>query len=247
MKCECGTEFEGNFCPKCGKAAPGKSDAAPTKSDQNIRKTGGNGHKKTDGKKRNGLIVVVVLLVILAIAVSIIVVKRADIGSIIPNKTSTDRIDKENTEEVNDQPLFQKKTPSKTRSDTESGAGGASESDVNLDTANNPGSNGNQENEDEYDEYSVPTRTEYILPQSSSSYLSEDDVAYLSTSDLRLARNEIYARHGRMFDDQTLQAYFDSCSWYSPTIAPEDFTEGMLNQYEKANIELIKKVEASRS
>ena len=70
----------------------------------------------------------------------------------------------------------------------------------------------------------------YILPDSSK-------------SELRLARNEIFARHGRMFDDQELQDYFNSKSWYRGTIRPEDFSESMLSETEKANIETIKKYE----
>ena len=39
-----------------------------------------------------------------------------------------------------------------------------------------------------------------------------------------IARNEIYARHGRKFNDSELQAYFNSKSWYKGTVNPEDFS-----------------------
>lgn len=71
----------------------------------------------------------------------------------------------------------------------------------------------------------------------------------MSSYDLRLARNEILARHGRMFVDKELQDYFNSKSWYQPIYSPEEFDSQMnqiLNDYEKTNIENIKKVEASR-
>ena len=67
---------------------------------------------------------------------------------------------------------------------------------------------------------------EYILPDSDSRYLTE-------------ARNEIYARHGRRFVDAGLQRYFDSCSWYSGTIDPADFSDSVFNEYERANSRLI--------
>ena len=54
---------------------------------------------------------------------------------------------------------------------------------------------------------------------------------------------EIYARHGRKFNDETLQNYFNGCSWYIPTIEPENFTEDMLSQVERDNVDLIKKCE----
>ena len=65
----------------------------------------------------------------------------------------------------------------------------------------------------------------------------------MSSEELRIARNEIYARYGRMFKDQALQNYFNSKSWYTPSIRPEDFNEHWLNEYEKANAKLIKSFE----
>lgn len=83
----------------------------------------------------------------------------------------------------------------------------------------------------------------YILPDSSSRILSDSEVSGLSKEELRLARNEIFARHGRKFDDAQLQSYFESKSWYNGTIDPDDFSESMLSEIEKKNIELIKKYE----
>ena len=84
---------------------------------------------------------------------------------------------------------------------------------------------------------------DYILPDSSTRLLTETDLAGLSKEELRLARNEIYARHGRRFDDAGLQSYFDGKSWYSGTIDPEDFSESLLTETEKSNLELIQQYE----
>lgn len=81
--------------------------------------------------------------------------------------------------------------------------------------------------------------SEYILKDSSSRYLTKDDLQGLSADDCRLARNEIYARHGRKFDDEGLQSHFNSCSWYQGTIEPGDFQETMLSDIEVANKNLI--------
>jgi serine/threonine protein kinase len=86
----------------------------------------------------------------------------------------------------------------------------------------------------------------YVLPYSSSSYYSASDLYGLSDSELRIARNEIYARHGRLFSDKSLQAYFDSQSWYNGYISPSAFNENTLNTYEKKNIELIVAEETRR-
>ena len=69
--------------------------------------------------------------------------------------------------------------------------------------------------------------------------LTAEDLSGLSPSRLRLARNEIYARHGRRFSDPALQRYFDSLSWYNGTIEPSDFNDNVFNSYERANCILI--------
>ena len=80
---------------------------------------------------------------------------------------------------------------------------------------------------------------DYILPDSNSAYLTEADLVGLTREQLRLARNEIYARHGRKFKDAALDEYFRSKSWYMPTIEPDNFNENVFNDYEIANRKLI--------
>lgn len=81
---------------------------------------------------------------------------------------------------------------------------------------------------------------DYILPGSNSKYLTDSDLDGLSSSQLRLARNEIYARHGRTFNDSQLQAYFESKSWYK---ADPGFSESSLSECERANVTFIKEHE----
>lgn len=85
--------------------------------------------------------------------------------------------------------------------------------------------------------------SEYLLPDSSSKLLKAKDLKGLSSAQCRLAKNEIYARHGRLFQDKSLQKYFDSKSWYSGYIEPEDFDEGVFSKIEKKNIRLLVKYE----
>ena len=95
---------------------------------------------------------------------------------------------------------------------------------------------GNEKSSNRYekaDHLSYTTVTKYTL----------QDLSILDSYGLKITRNEIFARHGRMFDDQELQDYFNSKSWYRGTIRPEDFSESMLSETEKANIETIKKYE----
>ena len=82
--------------------------------------------------------------------------------------------------------------------------------------------------------------SEYVLPYSDSTYYTMKDVVHLTPEDIRIAINEIYARHGRMFTSKDLQDYFNSKSWYHPTVPADQFDESTLNDFEKKNIELLK-------
>ena len=82
-------------------------------------------------------------------------------------------------------------------------------------------------------------KNDYICPESNSRYLTESDLAGLSDWELLIARNEIYARHGRKFNDPDIRAYFESKSWYNGTVDPDHFSTSVFNTYELKNIEFI--------
>lgn len=84
---------------------------------------------------------------------------------------------------------------------------------------------------------------QYLLPTSDRKKLKKREILALTVNERRLARNEIYARHGRKFLDPSLQKYFDKQDWYVPVFSPDEFDEGMLNKVEKYNLRLIKKYE----
>ncbi len=70
--------------------------------------------------------------------------------------------------------------------------------------------------------------------------ISEALLRGVSLHELRLLRNEIYARHGRIFRTDWLQQYFGSQSWYDPK---EDFKDEEISGSDKTNIETIVKYE----
>lgn len=87
---------------------------------------------------------------------------------------------------------------------------------------------------------------EYIFPDSNSRYLSEEEIRSVDADKLRIARNEILARHGYIFNDEELNMYFTSTSWYQGTVPSDEFhMDWILNDFEKKNVELIKFVEES--
>lgn len=72
-------------------------------------------------------------------------------------------------------------------------------------------------------------------------YATNEDIAGLSSDEIRIMRNSIFARHGRYFNDPVLQEYFNSQSWYHPYRKEVPTQE--LNEYERKNIEFLKKHE----
>ena len=85
---------------------------------------------------------------------------------------------------------------------------------------------------------------EFVFPNSSNLPLSASDMNGKTEWECRVARNEIYARHGRKFKDASLQAHFDSCSWYKGTISPDAFRDDtVLSRLEKDNIKVIEAYE----
>lgn len=97
--------------------------------------------------------------------------------------------------------------------------------------------------------HTVPVQSSgYILPESNSRYYSRSELTGLSLNDLWIARNEIYARHGRGFRDEALQDYFNRQSWYTYRYSPDTFDSmsGILNDYEIANADTIKSIEQER-
>ena len=85
-----------------------------------------------------------------------------------------------------------------------------------------------------------PSKTgDYFFPDSDSRYLTDEEVSQYSSSELELAKNEIYARHGRKFVTQRISDYFNSKSWYQGTVDPDIFDaqqSSIFNEYEMANI-----------
>jgi hypothetical protein len=82
------------------------------------------------------------------------------------------------------------------------------------------------------------TQSDFIIPDSDKRFLLASDLRKLSKEELRIARNEIFARRGRYFEAPDLKARFERFSWYSPnTWNPK------LNSIEEANVALLDKID----
>ncbi len=84
----------------------------------------------------------------------------------------------------------------------------------------------------------------WMFPDSGQRYLTDAELRGLSSSQLRWARNEIYARHGYIFSSdfgKTLTRQLGSD--YRPVSRDMSLIESRMNQFERANIEKISRYE----
>jgi len=70
--------------------------------------------------------------------------------------------------------------------------------------------------------------------------IGADMLEGLFIEDLRILRNEIYARRGRVFKDADLQKYFENQGWYK---ANPEFKDEMLSEAEMKNLAVIREAE----
>ena len=86
------------------------------------------------------------------------------------------------------------------------------------------------------------------MKDSAERALTEEDLTGLSEDQIRIASNEIFARHGYTFSSEELRNYFSSKPWYNPdpnlNASTEDIYDKMgLTEIEISNIHFIERYE----
>ena len=74
-------------------------------------------------------------------------------------------------------------------------------------------------------------------PYTSMKLVLPASLDYFTKAQLRIMRNEIFARHGYVFSSADLKAHFAKMSWYKPL---NDNSKVHLSQLEQLNVDLIK-------
>ncbi len=89
---------------------------------------------------------------------------------------------------------------------------------------------------------------QYVFPNSGFEKLTDAELAGKSAQELYIGRNEIFARHGRKFQNADLREYFSGCSWYKIKDSYNyDNESSNLNSIEQANVNLILQYEAKHN
>ncbi|MCD7825665.1 MAG: YARHG domain-containing protein [Clostridiaceae bacterium] len=95
----------------------------------------------------------------------------------------------------------------------------------------------------------VKTIKSCVLPKSNQKVYSMKTLNKLSSTKLAIARNEIYARRGYIFDTESWKEYFSKKKWYKGKYSSSYFNahaNEIFNKYEKKNIKRIQKIEKQR-
>ena len=93
----------------------------------------------------------------------------------------------------------------------------------------------------------APASGPWLFPDSSSRYLSATDLSSLSSADLWRARNEIFARKGYKFSTPRGIAFAQTLgNYYRGVDDDQGRVFNNMNQYERANLTLIRAIEKGR-
>lgn len=203
----------------------------------NTGNTGGNAPVKKP-KKNKGIKIAIITILGIVLAILLIVFALVQTGVI-----SISVSDNEKQESTIDKSKSSKREKEKERRAKEKESESESESEASTVPTVEQTEPNTMPTVAQTESVTVPNtvaiNSEFILPDSSTRVLDKSELAGFTAEQCRLARNEIYAKHGRMFDDAGLQNYFNSRSWYHGTIPADKFSDTMLSDIEIQNRNLI--------
>ncbi len=81
-------------------------------------------------------------------------------------------------------------------------------------------------------------QNESEYPYTSERIISEEELYGMTSQELKIMRNEIFARHGYIFSSPDLIEHFSTKTWYSP-----ETTDVTLSDIESKNVDIIKHYE----
>ena len=274
MKCiECGHELKDGaiFCIRCG-AMQVSMDGKPIERGEDWpavdAQAGGSGYRSSvDGalhaaqsktvrgfepapERKGGKTAAIIIAIIAVIAIIAFVLTQCT-GNAVSGADTSSAASQASASATSDSASATSSTSSTSASTTSASATSASKSAASASaTSTSTTQETQQAAQPAQEETSYSYNDYYVLSDTSDRYYSYDELSSMSTYDLYLARNEIYARHGRMFNRSDLQDYFNSQSWYQPLYTPSEFDamgdENVLSDVELKNARLMREVESDK-
>lgn len=226
---QCGSilKEEDNFCSKCG-AKQHVDDLMSNTQRINYnegKQTGeepiGHRSKKHSGHKKWYKIIIIGVLIVL-------IILSVGFGSYY---IYSSKLAAENTQKSNTHPNITPKSNNNSNS-----------SSTTASTDKNQSNNSKADTNTNNTAAKIKSSDNYIFPKSGDEKLSDSDLSSLSKENLSLVRNEIFARHGYVFQSEPYKSYFNGKSWYKPNSNFKGTNEE-LNSAERYNLQLILKYE----
>ena len=260
----CGFKLLDNqrYCPKCGLpiTTSNNQDKANLSHDENIENTARIEIPNFDEKEHNKKPVIIVSSIAIGISLLCVIlvvlliynqnktkVNTDNIDTINPvdtinntdgNDTDDDdinSIDNDNTEKIDETIIIENTDETNNQDNTVN----------NDDTSNENKTIINSEDSSTVDSYIKKyADRDFILPQSKTKKLTYSDLNSLSVEELFIARNEMFARYGYVFDDDSnLAKFFESKEWYSSN---SNYSGDLHSEIEEDNCKLIRTVEFTK-
>lgn len=79
----------------------------------------------------------------------------------------------------------------------------------------------------------------FVFPNSDTELIEEQEAQNLSDRDLAFAINEIYARHGYLFQNNEVRGYYEQFDWYNDKIPSVDVSADSFNEIERQNWNML--------
>ncbi len=222
---KCGAKLNdgAKFCPKCGVAAGGNGNVSPSA-------VGAGGAQQTSSAVHSnsttkavlaGLGIGACVLVVIGICVFFIM-KGKSPDEDMQTAEMTQMQEDVSEETITDAPLDDSSSEQEQEQEQEEQP--EPEEQLEADPLNDPEA--------------------YFLPDSAEKELTEADLEGMSAQELTYARNELFARHGYVFQSDELNTFFKTKSWYSPN---KGFDASQLSARETANAEFIRDYQATHN
>ena len=244
MFCDyCGNKLpEGSkFCTNCGHSVETVS-AVKSLETPSLKKNKSTQNKQ---KKKKGMVIalgtVLVVLVIVAIVLAVILFGMGEDKEYLNNGGRQEKVSKSVDEEKDDT------EEAVVRDDSTESVEKVAVDSTEVDVFKKDRKDRKKADSDS-DDLFQGNKSGFVFPNSDTQRLTEDEIEDMLDEsddplwDIRIAINELYARHGRKFDTPEIKEYFERQDWYEGRIDGEEFDKKQndyLNDAEIYNRDLL--------